>query len=164
MWVGDRGVIVRDTQLGAPIAECAHLKSDDRPERVHRLRTAALEGEVGLTLSHFRGCRFRGAVVDQRTAHALDLPLEASRAAKRLILPRAKHGLWHCLGKRVAKRHWSYQVLVKARHASTRCCRLAYDIGKDRRRRRPYGLVANASKCWHARNPGSPARTKATPT
>ena len=66
----------------------ACLKSDDRSERV-RLRTAALEGEVGLTLSHLGGSWIRVAVVDERTAHALDLSLETSRAAKRLILPRA---------------------------------------------------------------------------
>ena len=76
-------------QPGAPIAEWARLKSDDRSERVRLGRTAALEGEVRLTLSHLGGSWIRGAVVDERTAHALDLSLEASGAAKRLILPRA---------------------------------------------------------------------------
>ena len=71
-------------QQDVPIAEWARLKSDDRSERVRLRRTAALEGEVGLTLSHLG---IRGAVVDERTAHALDLSLETSRAAKRLILP-----------------------------------------------------------------------------
>ena len=70
-------------------AEWARLKSDDRSERVRLGRTAALESQVRLTLSHLRGSWIRGAVVDERTAHALDLSLEASGAAKRLILPRA---------------------------------------------------------------------------
>ena len=84
-------IVVRPfrVQPGAPIAERARLKSDDRSERVRLGRTAALEGEVRLTLSHLGGCWIRGAVVDERTAHALDLSLEASGAAKRLILPRA---------------------------------------------------------------------------
>ena len=89
-------------QPGALIAEWAHLKSDDRSERVRLGRTAALEGEVRLTLSHLGGCWIRGAVVDERTAHALDLSLETSRAAKRLILPVPAKRLI-LLGKRVAE-------------------------------------------------------------
>ena len=84
-------IVVRSFSVrpGALIAEWARLKSDNRSERVRLGRTAALESEVRLTLSHLGGSWIRGAVVDERTAHALDLSLEASGAAKRLILPRA---------------------------------------------------------------------------
>jgi len=87
--VRDRGAVIQGAARCAHRAEWARLKSDDRSERVRLGRTAALESQVRLTLSHLGGSWIRGAVVDERTAHALDLSLEASGAAKRLILPRA---------------------------------------------------------------------------